>query len=91
MNYYYFLRFIFKFPRRDDSSDGGSSDTDDEGEKKQQQQIPDWARGDLLKQALERQYGLNGQTPMDPDLIFPEIQTCNLEEIFGQRSGLTRK
>lgn len=28
---------------------------------------------------------------MDPDFIFPEVQTCSLEEIFGRREGLTRK
>jgi hypothetical protein len=50
-----------------------------------------WARGDLLRQALEKQYGLNGHPPMDPDTIFPEVQSCSLEEIFGRREGLTRK
>jgi hypothetical protein len=74
----------------DDSSDGGSSDTDDETERKEQP-IPEWARGELLKKALEKQYGLDGSVPVDPDLIFHEIQTCNLEEIFGRREGVTRK
>lgn len=46
-----------------DSSD--ESGTDGEGEeseeaKKKKQNIPDWARGPMLKEALERQYGLNG-------------------------------
>jgi hypothetical protein len=40
-----------------------------------------------LKDALERQYGLNGHTPMDPDTIFHEVQTCSLEEIFGCKGG----
>lgn len=77
---------------RDDSDESG---TDGEGEnedaKKPKQNVPEWARGPLLKEALERQYGLGGQTPMDPDLIFPEVTTCSLEEIFGAREGLTRK
>ena len=34
-----------------------------------------------------QQYGLNGHTPMDPDLIFHEVQTCSLEEIFGIKEG----
>jgi hypothetical protein len=51
-------------------SDEGS-DTDDEGEKKSN--VPDWARGQTLKDALERQYGLQGGPPMDPDSIFPEV------------------
>lgn len=28
---------------------------------------------------------------MDPDSIFYEVVSCSLEEIFGQREGLTRK
>jgi len=59
--------------------------------KKDEQSIPDWARGPRLKEALERQYGLNGHSPMDPDLIFAEVQTCSLEDIFGCKEGLTRK
>lgn len=51
------------------------------------QKIPDWARGSKLKEALDRQYGLSGGVPMDPDLIFPEVQTCSLEEIFGATYG----
>ena len=39
------------------------------------------------KEALERQYGANGHAPIDPDLIFPEVQTCSLEEIFGSKEG----
>ena len=32
-----------------------------------------------------------GVNPVDPDLIFPEVQTCSLEEIFGCREGINRK
>lgn len=60
-------------------------------EKKEKQNVPDWARGPLLKEALERQYGMGGQVPVDPDLIFPEVTTCSLEEIFGAREAFTRK
>ena len=28
---------------------------------------------------------------MDPDLIFSEVQSCSLEDIFGCKEGLTRK
>lgn len=31
------------------------------------------------------------QTPVDPDLIFQEVTTCNLEEIFGIKEGINRK
>ena len=70
-----------------DSSSGDESGTDEETEKDKQKRIPDWARGPLLKDALERQYGLNGHTAVDPDQIFYEVQTCSLEEIFGVREG----
>lgn len=76
---------------RSSSEDEGSGTDDDEEQRKKQERIPDWAHGPKLREALERQFGLNGGTPMDPDLIFPEVQTCSLEEIFGQRQGITRK
>jgi hypothetical protein len=28
---------------------------------------------------------------MDPDLIFPEVTTCSLEEIFGVRQSKNNK
>jgi Inner centromere protein, ARK binding region len=37
--------------------------------------------------SLSQQYGMNGHTPMDPDSIFHEVQTCSLEEIFGTKEG----
>jgi len=70
-----------------ESSGSSGSGTDDEAEQEKQNRIPEWARGTLLKEALERQYGMNGHTPVDPDLIFPEVHTCSLEEIFGTREG----
>ncbi len=83
------MRFVWFRP--DSDSDGGSGTEDEDESDKKKQQIPEWARGDKLREALERQYGLNGHTPMDPDLIFPEVQSCSLEEIFGRREGLNRK
>ncbi len=70
-----------------ESSDSSGSGTDDEAEQEKQKRIPEWARGPQLKEALERQYGGNGHAPIDPDLIFPEVQTCSLEEIFGTKEG----
>lgn len=72
----------------DAESDGSASGTDDEGENKSKHsKVPEWARGTNLKEALERQYGLRGKAPMDPDTIFPEVRTCSLEEIFGSSYG----
>ena len=59
--------------------------------KKKAASIPDWARGPMLKEALERQFGLHGQPPADPDSIFTEVTTCSLEEIFGLREGRNNK
>jgi hypothetical protein len=76
-----------------DSSCSDDSGTDDESEQNKQSKIPDWAKGITLKEAIERQYGMkNGKydsdiIPMDPDLIFPEVQSCSLEDIFGAREG----
>ena len=61
----------------------GDSATDDDEDGDSKEPVPDWARGNLLREALERQFGVNGNPPMDPELIFPEVVTCSLEEIFG--------
>jgi hypothetical protein len=45
-------------------------------------QIPDWARGTQLKEALEKQFGPNR---VDPDTIFAEVRTCDLEDVFQIR------
>jgi hypothetical protein len=69
----------------DDRDDSDASDTDGEDE---QQSIPDWAKQPKLRQALERQYGLVAGVPaVDPDTIFPDVQSCVLEEIFGRKIG----
>ena len=47
-------------------------------------QIPNWARSVNLVAALEKQYS-TGPDCIDPDTIFPEVESCNLEEIFDQR------
>lgn len=37
-----------------------------------------------MRPALERQF-LDGPHKIDPDDIFPEVSTCDLEAIFDQR------
>ncbi len=77
----------YKIEDREDSA-GSDSGTDDEDENKSKQnRIPEWARGVQLKEQLERQYGLHGHASMDPDVIFPEVVSCSLEEIFGANMG----
>lgn len=53
------------------SESGDDSDTDDEDDKKAD--VPDWAKGPALRAALEKQYGLDGSVPVDPDTIFHEV------------------
>jgi len=82
----------YQIEDRESSDDESGTDNDEENANKKKQNVPEWARGAKLKEALERQYGLNGSVPMDPDLIFPEVQkTCSLEEIFGAKEGVNRK
>jgi hypothetical protein len=47
-------------------------------------QIPAWARGQTLAAALERQFNTSSGGWVDPDAIFPEVVTCNLELIFNK-------
>ena len=70
-----------------ESSDGSDTEDDEEGggEAKASCNIPEWARGAPLKEALTKQFGLDGGFPVNPDTIFAEVQTCNLEEIFGPK------
>ena len=82
----------YKIQDNDSDGDSGSGTDDDESNNKKQNRIPDWARGAQLKEALERQYGMYGHKPMDPDTIFvAQVQTCSLEEIFGANEGRSGK
>ena len=65
----------------DKESSGSSSDEDEENDKPRKN-VPNWAKGTELRDALERQY-VAGPSRLDPDEIFPEIPSCDpLEEIF---------
>lgn len=46
-------------------------------------QIPSWAKGSALSKALTKQYSTGHQ--LDPDTIFPEVFSCDLEAIFPVR------
>lgn len=49
-------------------------------------QIPLWAQKTNLHRALERQFA-DGPNRLDPDKIFGEVLTCNLEEIFDKKKS----
>lgn len=61
----------------DYDSDGGNGEKGGKGAVKR---VPDWAKGPALREALESQF--NKKQKVDPDTIFPEVRTCDLEEIF---------
>lgn len=69
-----------------DREESDSDDSEDENEKNKKQ-IPAWAKKEQLLPALEAQYlgkGIDGGR-VDPDVIFSEVDTCNLEAIFGSK------
>lgn len=45
--------------------------------------IPEWATDKAVAEALEKQYG--GHKPMNPNKIFVDFYTCNLESIFDTK------
>jgi len=69
-------------------SDRGESDSESEDEsefeEKSSKKIPKWAQKVNLIPALEIQF-MGGQQKVDPDEIFPEVSTCDLEAIFDKQ------
>lgn len=71
---------------REEESDS-ESDSDDEYERQRPKKtIPEWAQKANLHRALERQFA-DGPNRLDPDQIFGEVLTCNLEEIFDKKKS----
>lgn len=75
-----------------DREDSGTDDSDSEVDSdKQKKKIPVWASRVHLLPALEQQYhGCIDGRRVDPDTIFPEVQTCDLEAIFGSKKAKYR-
>lgn len=48
-------------------------------------QVPTWAQKNNIIKALEKQFSTDHAKKADPDVIFGEVRTCNLEEIFDQK------
>lgn len=44
---------------------------------------PEWAKSKNMAETLKRQYG--GDTPVNPNHIFVDFFTCNLESIFDTK------
>ncbi|KAI2490175.1 inner centromere protein [Fragilaria crotonensis] len=70
-----------------DESDSDESDDSGSGPKKK---IPDWAQKENLITALKQQYDENGNR-LDPDALFPEVETCDLEAIFDKKRNRFKK
>ena len=76
----------YEISDREDSSD---DDYDSDGGHKVAKKVPDWAKGPALREALEAQF--NRKQKLDPDSIFPEVNTCDLDEIFKSFQGQAKK
>mmetsp|Transcript_37029 Transcript_37029/g.66647 ORF Transcript_37029/g.66647 Transcript_37029/m.66647 type:complete len:622 (+) Transcript_37029:243-2108(+) len=76
----------YEMSDREEESDS-ESESDDEYEKPgPKKNIPEWAQKANLHRALERQFA-DGPDRQDPDKIFGEVITCNLEEIFDKKKS----
>lgn len=71
----------YEMSDRDEESDS-EEDSEEESDNKPKKAIPEWAQRTNLNRALEKQFA-DGPHRMDPDKIFGEVETCKLEEIFG--------
>jgi hypothetical protein len=71
-----------------DHEGSDSDDSDSEAENDNQKKIPAWATKANLDRALEEQnHGQVDGKRVDPDDIFPEVQSCDLVAIFGHKKA----
>jgi Inner centromere protein, ARK binding region len=63
-----------------DMSDREDNSDDDDEDDANNKDIPAWAKGPALENAIRAQFGASQKK--NPDLLFGEVNTCNLEEIF---------
>ena len=69
-----------------ESSEEESSDDEESSSKKKKRKPPaPWARSSPLKRALKIQFGMKGPAPINPDQIFAERTSCDLEKIFDMK------
>jgi hypothetical protein len=67
-----------------DMSDEGECDSDSDNEDhRAKKSIPDWARPVLLRDVLQKQIH---HPQLDPDEYFGEVESCDLEAVFGKKS-----
>jgi Inner centromere protein, ARK binding region len=66
------------------------SDSEDERSSKPQKRIPNWAQKAALGKALSFQFSA-GRSVFDPDEIFGEVTTCDLEQVFQRTKHRYKK
>jgi hypothetical protein len=72
-----------------EESDSDESDCSDAAPRKN---VPGWAQKENLIKALKEQYDDTLPGRFDPDHLFPEVETCDLEAIFDKkRSRYTKR
>ncbi|CAB9510124.1 Inner centromere protein, ARK binding region [Seminavis robusta] len=73
----------YEISDREDSESDEESESEDES-REPRKKVPDWAQKANLLPALERQFA-SGDERIDPDEIFPEVKTCDLQAIFNNK------
>ena len=66
--------------------EGSDDESDSDEESAPRKRVPDWARSKELIPALQAQF-CDASNRIDPDTIFPEVQSCDLEDIFDQKKS----
>ena len=65
------------------------ADSDEEYERRSHKHQPSWARSENLRKALAQQHSL--EYTYDPDVLFGEVETCDLVEIFSVTDNIKKK
>jgi len=76
----------YEMSDREEESDSDSESEEEYENQRPKKAVPGWAQKVNLHRALERQFA-DGPDRLDPDKIFGEVLTCNLEEIFDKKKS----
>lgn len=75
----------------DREGSSGDDEEEEDGTSRPKKPVPDWAKGPALEAAIHAQYGDSGTGGFaDPDRIFEEITSCDLEEVFSKNAKKKR-
>mmetsp|Transcript_27839 Transcript_27839/g.47326 ORF Transcript_27839/g.47326 Transcript_27839/m.47326 type:complete len:631 (-) Transcript_27839:237-2129(-) len=76
----------YEMSDREEESESESESDEEYERQRPKKAIPEWAQKANLHRALELQFA-DGPDRLDPDKIFGEVITCNLEEIFDKKKS----